>query len=161
MIGRGAKGKIVASVGLTMTRLARRQTFIFILISLLVYGLIWCGLLSNVGEPNQVKELSFDPFRESPLHNRGNYPAPSPLWQANQINIAFLQSVTVISLNRVLTKSTGNVQSALYHWYQNTDFGSATISLRIIDTFNTAFKFVDGQAYLHLDIPPPHVLASL
>ena len=161
MIGRSAKGKIVASAGLTMTRLTRRQIFIFILISLLVYGLIWCGLLSNVGEPNQVKVLSFDPFKEPPLHNRGNYPAPSPLWQANQINIAFLQSVTVISLTRVLTKSSGNVGNALCYCHHNTDFNHAVLSLRIIDTFNTAFKFADGQACLHLDIPPPHASASL
>lgn len=161
MIGRSAKGKIVVSVGLTMTRLARRHIFIFLLISLLVYGCIWCGLLSNIGEPNQVKVLSFGPFKESPLRNNESYPAPSPLWQANESNIAFLQSVTVISSDRVLTKSLGNGQSALHCCHHNADSSHAIVLLHIINTFNTAFRFVDGQAYLHLDIPPPHALASL
>lgn len=144
-----------------MVRLARRQIFIFILISLILYGSIWCGLLSNIGEPNQVMVLSFGPLKESPLRSKESYPIPSPLWQVNDSNIAFLQSIPLISSYRVLTKSPGNGQSALYYLHHNADSSRAIVLLRVINIFNTAFKFVDGQAYLHLDIPPPHALASL
>jgi len=145
-----------------MIRDAKWQGIAVTLIGIiLVYGLIWSGLFSTTGEPNQGKVLSLDPVRESPLRDGASHPAPSPLWQSNQSNIAFLQIVPVISPNSVIVKNTGNVRGALYHRYQNTNSSSAITSFRIIDSPKTVFQFISGQTYQELDIPPPHTSAPL
>src|SRR4030066_938202 len=96
-----------------MTRLARRQVFIFILISLLLSGPVWGRLLVDLAGPKQVEALSGGSFQESPLRDRESYPIPGPLWQGNQGNIGFLQSANATSLNREFTKSSGNLGIAL------------------------------------------------
>lgn len=143
-----------------MTRVAKRQVFTCILISLIVYGLTWCGLSPNVGEPNQVTAFSFGSSPEPPLRNSENYPTQSLLWQDNQSNIAFLQSATQETLNRILIKIPGNDKGALY-CHHNIDSNHTIISLHIIDSPDTVLKSISGQTYLQLDIPPPHTLASL
>lgn len=144
-----------------MTRLGKRRVFICILVSLMVYGLTWCGLLPNIGGSNQVRAFSFGSSQEPPLRDEASFPAPSPLWQVNQSNIAFLESVTVVISNRILTKSPSHGQGALYYCHHNTDSSHTIISLHIVNCPDTVLKLISDQNYLQLDIPPPHALASL
>lgn len=144
-----------------MIRLEKRQIFICILASFLIYGLTCYGLSPTIVEPIQGEPFSFTLSEKIPPHDKESHPVSSPLWQVNENNIAFAHSVTVISSNRVPAKSPGNVRRALCYCHHNTDSNHAVISLRIIDSPNTVFKFADGQTYLHLDIPPPHASSSL
>ena len=147
--------------GLAITTLEKRQALICIMISLLMYGLTWCGLSPNVGEPNQANMLIFDSFKESPLQGKESYPAPPPLWQANQSSIAFLQNVTVIRSNKVFYESSGNAKSAPYYRHQSAESTHTVISFRIANDSNTASKLRSDQIYQTSDISPPYVLVSL
>lgn len=144
-----------------MRRLEKQRVFICILVSLLVSGLIWSSFLPNNGKPNQGKTFSLDSFKESPLRNGESYPALPPLWQVNQSSIAFAGNATVTSLNRVSARNPGNLLHALWYCHHDTDSSHTKILLRIIDIPNTVFKFINGQTYQYLDIPPPYALASL
>ena len=144
-----------------MRRLEKRQIFISILVSFLVYGLTCCGLLPTLTKPIQGEPFSFAFSEKIPLPDRESYPMSLPLWQVNESNSVLAQIAAGTSLCRVPTKSPGNVRSALCCCYHNTDSSHAEISLHIIDSTNTVFKFINGQTYQRLDIPPPHALASL
>jgi hypothetical protein len=144
-----------------MRRLKKRQIFISILASFLVYGLIWYGLLPTIVKPIQDEPFSFTLSEKIPLPDRESYPASLPLRQVNESNGVLAQIVAGTSLYRVPTKNVSNVRSASCYCYHNTDSRHAEISLHIIDSTNTVFKFINGQTYQRLDIPPPHALASL
>ena len=144
-----------------MRRRERRQIFICILVSFLVYGLTCYGLLPTITKPIQGESFSSTLSEKTPLHDGESYPVSLPLWQVNESNGVLAQIVAGTSLYRVPTKSPGTVRSALCYCYHNTDSSHAEISLHIIDSTNTVFKFINGQTYQRLDIPPPHALASL
>jgi hypothetical protein len=139
----------------------KRQIFIGILASFLIYGLIWYGLSPTITKPIQGEPFSSSLPEKMPLHDEESYPVSLPLWQVNESNNVFAQIVAGTGLCRVTTKSSGNVRSALCYCCHNTDSSHADISLHIIDSISTVFTFINGQAYQHLDIPPPHALASL
>lgn len=132
-----------------MTRRGKRWVFTCILVSLTVCGLTWYGLLPGIDGANQVKAFSFD-WTQKP-----------PLWQISQSNIAFFENITLITPTRILTKSASNDQSTLCYCHHNTDSSHTIIPPRMVDCPNTVLKFINGQTYLQLDIPPPHALASL
>ena len=139
-----------------MRRLEKRQIFISILVSFLVYGLTCYGLSPTITKPIQGEPFSFSSSEKLPLHDRESYPVSLPLWQVSEINDVFAQIVARPSLYRVRTKTLGNVGNTLCYCHHNTDSSHAEISLRITDSPNTVFKFIKGQSYQHLDIPPPH-----
>ena len=144
-----------------MRRLEKRQIFICILVSFMVCGLIWCGLLPTIVKPIQGEPFSSTLPEKIPLPAGESYPVSLPLWQVNESNSIFAQIVAGTSLYRVPTKNASNVRSASCYCYHNTDPSHAEISLYIIDSTNTVFKFINGQTYQRLDIPPPHASASL
>ena len=142
-----------------MRRRERRQIFICILVSFLVYGLTCYGLLPTITKPIQGESFSSTLSEKTPLHDGESYPVSLPLWQVNESNGVFAWIVSGTGLYRVLTKSTGSVWNALCSHLQNTDYEH--ILSYLIDRPDTVFKFINGQTYQHLDIPPPHALASL
>ena len=137
-----------------MRRLEKRQIFIPILVSFLIYGLIWYGL-STIVKPIQSEPFSSSLSEKIPLHDGESYPVSLPLWQVNEGSDVFAQIVAGTSLYKVPTKRPGNVRSALCYCYPNTDSSHAEISLHIIDSPNTVFKLTNGHVCRYLDIPPP------
>lgn len=139
----------------------KRQIFISILVGFLVCGLTCYGLLPTIIKPIQGASFSFTFSEKISLNDGESYPMSLPLWQINESGDIFAQIVTGTSLNRVSTKNAGNVRIALRCSCHNTDSSHTQISLHIIDSTNTVFKFINGQIYQRLDIPPPHASASL
>ena len=126
----------------------KRQAFIYVLICLLIYGLTW-GSLPDVGL-----------FEKSRGQDAENYPGTSPFCQVNQRDIAFVQNISLISLNKAAFKLSGNVNSEpYYHYNVNSNYLKALYY--ILDSQNTTFKIKDGQTCLRLDIPPPPAFAYL
>jgi len=142
-----------------MRRLKKRQIFISILASFTVYGLIWYGLLPTIVKPIQDEPFSSTLSEKIPLHDGESYPVSLPLWQVNESSGVFAQIAAGTSLYRVPTKKPGNVCNALGSQTHNANSGD--ISFHLIDSPDTVFKFLNRQTYQHLDIPPPHALASL
>jgi len=143
-----------------MRRLEKRQIFISILVSFLVYGLTCYGLSPTITKPTQGESLSSTLSEKIPLNDGESYPVSLPLWQVNESNGVLAQIVARTSLYRVPTKSSGNVRSALCCCH-NTDSSHAETSFHIVDSTNTVFKLTNYKACQYLDIPPPHALASL
>lgn len=139
-----------------MRRLEKRKIFIPILVSFLIYGLIWYGLLPTIVKPIQSELFSSSLSEKIPLHDGESYPVSLPLRQVNEGSDVFAQIVAGTSLYKVPTKSHGNVRSALCYRYHNTDPSHAEISLCIIDSPNTVFKPTNGHVCRYLDIPPPY-----
>jgi len=138
-----------------MRRLEKRQIFIPILVSFLIYGLIWYGL-STIVKPIQSEPFSSSLSEKIPLHDGESYPVSLPLLQGNEGSDVFAQIVAGTSLYRVSTKGHGNARSALCCCYHNTDSSHVKISLHIIDSPNTVFKLTNGHVCQYIDIPPPY-----
>jgi len=128
-----------------MRRLEKRQIFISILVSFLVYGLTCYGLLPTIVKPIQGESFSSTLSEKIPLPDGESYPVSLALWQVNESSSVFAQIAAGTSLYRALTKSPGSVWNASH----------------LINRPDTVFKFISGQTYQLLDIPPPHPLASL
>jgi hypothetical protein len=141
-----------------MRRRKKRQIFTYILVSFLIYGLIWYGL-STIVKPIQSEPFSSSLAEKIPLHDGESYPVSLPLWQVNESNGALAQTVAGTSLCRVPTKSPGSVWNALRSHPQNRD--SEDNSSYLIDRPDTVFELANYKACQCLDIPPPPALASL
>lgn len=142
-----------------MRRLKKRQIFISILVSFLVYGLTCYGLLTTIVKPIQDEPFSSTLSEKISPHDGEGYPVSLPLWQVNDSSGVLAQIVAGTSLYRVPTKNPGSVWNALRCHPQNMD--SQHVSSHPIDCPDTIFKLINGQTYQRLDIPPPHPLASL
>jgi hypothetical protein len=143
-----------------MRRLEKRQIFISILVSFLVCGLTCYGLSPTTTKPTRGESLSSTLSERIPLPDGESCPVSLPLWQVNESSGVLAQIVAGTSLYRVPPKSPGNVRSALCRCH-NTDSSHAETSFHIIDSISTIFKLTNYKACQYLDIPPPHVLASL
>ena len=131
----------------------RRQIFICILVSFVVWGLICYGLSPAIAKLAQDESFSFTLSKKIPLNDKGSDQAPLRLWQVNESNGVFAQVVARTSFYRVPIKSTRGVWNALYSHPENTY--SDDTSFHLIDRPNTAFKVAGGQTYHYLDMPPP------
>lgn len=136
-----------------MKRPQKRQTFIFILVSLLLVLATLGGVSPHNNHPGQSTTLTLAAVSKSSPHP-ANYPAPVSPWQLNNNDVEFPKGLPAINLNVRPTRTTNHDRNFIAFYQYESVRKIGEISFRI-DTPNTIFKLSDRQACQSLDIPPP------
>ena len=143
-----------------MIGIKRHQAVLCILVSILVYGLTWYGVMLTLNDSNATKSFNFSPVRESPFNIGASFVDELIVWQINEANLSTIDKVSEQKSGKVAARNPGDEKISFKHGLHVKNYYSTQTRKYSIDYPDTVFMLTGVTNYQIADIPPPYISAS-
>ncbi len=143
-----------------MSRHKRHQIIFSILVSLLVYGLTWYGILLTLNNQNSSSLSNFNLSQASPGSSRAILVSQLIAWQINDANLATIDKIPDQKSGKVATRNPNDDHVNLkYDLPVKNQVNTQTRNF-CVDQPVTVYNLASVTNYQKIDIPPPYISAS-
>lgn len=143
-----------------MVRLKRHQAILCVLVSFLVYGLTWYGVMLTLGDAGSPSLLRSNSVQNLPFNREASFIDQLIVWQINEANLATIDKISEQKSGKVATRNPGDEKVKLKSGLPVRKFNHNQSKNYIIDYPDTVFTITGVTDYHILDIPPPYISAS-